>query len=174
MVFPHTLSNFSYAVLQQRLISGEWVSCNNKELSGFIFSYAFSSYKEFSFICSDTIIGQISIQWVLFGLEEKLLCFLPSKLAFITLERESVWIKAYQCKSPSPTTAPLQLNHFQVTHCLSSWPLTAITGYSSCVTDCHTPLNLPVHLTQLFSSALSTWTAAFFHGSTLINKKELQ
>lgn len=132
MVFPHTLSNFSNTVLQQCLIAGEWVSYNNKKWSGFIFSYALSSYTELSFISSDTIIGQISVQWVLFGLEEKLLHFLPSKLAFITLERETVWIKAYQCKSPSPTTSPLQLNPLQVTHCLPSWHLAAITGYNLC------------------------------------------
>lgn len=159
MVFPHTLSNFSNTVLQQCLIAEELVSYNDKKWSGFIFSYALSSHKEFSFVHSDTIIGKISVQWVLFVLEEKLLIFLPSKLALITLERETVWIKAYQCKSSSPTTSPsLRLNPLQVTHCLSSWQPSHSTIHV--ILTATTPLNLPVHLTNLFSSALSIWTVS--------------
>lgn len=169
-------------VLQQCLISEEWVSYIDKKSSGFIFSYALSSYREFSFICSDTITGQISVQWVLFGLKEKLLHFLPSKLAFITLERENVWIKAYQWKSPSPTTSPLQLNPLQVTHCLPSWHLTAITRYSSCVPDCHHTIESAcafnsallfciIYLDSILCGIKDWNREAFFLDSTLINKK---
>lgn len=56
IVFPHAPSNFSNTVPQQCLISEEWVTNKDKRWSGFIFSNVLFSYKEFNFICSDTII----------------------------------------------------------------------------------------------------------------------
>lgn len=156
MVFPDAPSNFSNTVPQQYLIAEEWVTCKDKKWSGFIFSNAFFSYKECRFIWSGTIIWQISVQSLLFGLEEGLLHFLTLKLVFITLERQTVWVKAYQCKSqqlPSPITSPpLQLNPLLPAFPPETWqPSCCAVGVMLAAT---TPLNLPVHLTDFFNSSL--------------------
>lgn len=60
-------------------------------------------------------LDKFQFQWVLFGLEEKLLHFLPSKLAFITLEREICMNKSLPVQISlshhfSPSAQPLAGN----------------------------------------------------------------
>lgn len=53
----------------------EWVTYKYKRLSIFIFSYIPISYMKIKFICSDILIWQILVQWILFGFEERLYIF---------------------------------------------------------------------------------------------------